>query len=52
MLAVSADQNTHILVNGRATDYGGRSFEWYPNWMVTKTSYRTKWLRKHLKLEG
>jgi len=28
MLTVSADQNTHILVNGKITDHGKRRFEW------------------------
>ena len=31
MLTVSADRNSHIPVNGRITDHGKRSFEWFPN---------------------
>jgi len=31
-----ADQTTHIMVNGRITDHGKRSFEWSSNWTVRK----------------
>jgi len=53
MLTLSADQNTHIQLNGGITAHRKRSFEWSSNWTVTKTSPRTGRLRKrHLELDG
>jgi len=41
MLNVSADQYTHIQVNGRFTDNEKRCFEWFSKWTVMGTSSRT-----------
>jgi len=52
MLTVSADQDTFIPANGRITGHGKRSFEWFSNYTVKKTSFRTGWLRNdRLKLK-
>jgi len=41
MLTVSADQNTHILVNGRIPDHRKRSFEWTSKWTVNACMCRS-----------
>jgi len=52
MLTVSADQNTHLLVNGRITNHRKRSFEWSSNWKFKESSSPTGWLKKCLELNG
>ena len=46
MLTVSADQSTHILLNGRIAGHGKRSFAWSQKWAVKATFSRTGWLRE------
>ena len=41
ILTVSADRNTHTLVNGRITDHGKGYLEWSSNRTVKETSPRT-----------